>query len=956
MDIKNLTSSPDEICQTLNVDAAVGLNEESKTAHAEKYGKNEMPVEKVAPWWVIFAKTLIEPIQIILIIAALVSVLAPLGAHNWVFNQEDMIDFYVIISIIVIDATMETIQTIKARKSMDALKTLSKPRAVVLRNGQQQEIDASDLVVGDIVILEAGKYVPADLRIIEQSELMIDESILTGESLMVEKTHLPVPETAILAEMKNIAFMSTFTTNGRAIGVVVRVGVATEIGKIAASLSSTKEEATPLEKRLTNFSYWVAGVAFLIGIIIFVSLFFIGDHSNWAEYLMVAITLAVGVIPESLAAVVSITLSLSTKRMAKNNVIVKKLAAVETLGSVNVICTDKTGTLTENRMTVKKIIVNNEIVAAETYLKEATDIHKNLFLKSLVLCNDSVTEGKERLGDPTELALVDYAELHKMDEQDARKKWTRIDEKPFDSERKLMSTVNDIDGQKHTFTKGAIDQLLKQCTHILIDDVERKITAQDKEVLLKSANQLSSDALRVLAFAYNTKYDDLPEDEFEQQLTFVGAVAMIDPVRKSAIRAVAQAHDAGIDVVMITGDHAVTALAIGRELDLAHSEYEVMTSEKLQTMTDKELNRIIEQIHIFARVNPEHKVRIVDVLQNRSNITSMTGDGVNDAPSLAKADIGVAMGITGTDVSKQAADIILTDDNFETIIKGVYEGRNVFQKIRRAIAFVLGINLANVLGIFILSLINHVAPLEASDILWMNLVIESVLAICMGMSQNDPSLMKQKPVKGFKSLFNGIMFSVMMITITIAGVEIGSYYIGMIFVPEETLMKFHYPGWHDALIDPNLDVKTKTEIGEWGRTAMFIAVTCSPAIYSNFLKLTNWKSSKKIIMIKNTPLLYASIGAIVINIAILFVPGVNDTILKLVPVDEYVGDSWIVVPVVFALSFAPTIVIVCTGLLRHVIYHYKPEKWRRNQILVQNMVQQDKVNSKKNKTKHKKVN
>jgi Ca2+-transporting ATPase len=332
MDIKNLTSSPDEICQTLNVDAAVGLNEESKTAHAEKYGKNEMPVEKVAPWWVIFAKTLIEPIQIILIIAALVSVLAPLGAHNWVFNQEDMIDFYVIISIIVIDATMETIQTIKARKSMDALKTLSKPRAVVLRNGQQQEIDASDLVVGDIVILEAGKYVPADLRIIEQSELMIDESILTGESLMVEKTHLPVPETAILAEMKNIAFMSTFTTNGRAIGVVVRVGVATEIGKIAASLSSTKEEATPLEKRLTNFSYWVAGVAFLIGIIIFVSLFFIGDHGNWAEYLMVAITLAVGVIPESLAAVVSITLSLSTKRMAKNNVIVKKLAAVETLG------------------------------------------------------------------------------------------------------------------------------------------------------------------------------------------------------------------------------------------------------------------------------------------------------------------------------------------------------------------------------------------------------------------------------------------------------------------------------------------------------------------------------------------------------------------------------------------------------------------------------------------------
>ncbi|KAJ3616145.1 hypothetical protein Zmor_012037 [Zophobas morio] len=281
----------------------------------------------------------------------------------------------------------------------------------------------------------------------------------------------------------------------------------------------------------------------------------------------------------------------------------------------------------------------------------------------------------------------------------------------------MMSTVNDIDGVKHTFTKGAIDQLLKQCTHILIDDVERKITEQDVTTLLAAANDLSSDALRVLAFAYHTKYDDLPENEFEQQLTYVGAVAMIDPVRKSAIEAVAQAHDAGIDVVMITGDHAVTALAIGRDLDLAHSDYEVMTSEKLQRMSNKELLRVIEQIHIFARVNPEHKVRIVEALQAKGNITSMTGDGVNDAPSLAKADIGVAMGITGTDVSKQASDIILTDDNFETIIKGVYEGRNVFQKIRRAVAFVLGINLANVLSIFVLSLINHVSPLEASDIL-----------------------------------------------------------------------------------------------------------------------------------------------------------------------------------------------------------------------------------------------
>ncbi|AGR42183.1 cation-translocating P-type ATPase [Spiroplasma diminutum] len=960
---EHLLSSETELENNLETNLKEGLTNQEVEVKQEKFGKNELPQGKVTPWYIIFLKTLVEPILLVLMGAAVISIVAPIISNKGKIELSEFIDAIVIFSIVLIDAILETVQTIKARKSMDALKSLSKPKAVVIRNDMQQEIDASELVPGDIVVLEAGKYVPAELRIIESSDLTIDESILTGESLPVEKTHLPLKEiTTILAEMKNVAFMSTFTTSGRAIGVVTKIGENTEIGKIAKSINENEEESTPLEKKLNSFTYWISGLSFILAILIFSTLFFSGDQKAWANYLMVAITLAIGVIPECLAAVVSITLSISTKKMVKQNVIIKKLQAVETLGNVNFICTDKTGTLTQNKMTVKKMIMDNKIITSKEYAKEKNDKHMDLFLKALVLCNDSVTEGNERIGDPTELALVDYAEIIGYDEQDSRDIWKRIDEMPFDSERKMMTTVNTIDGINTAFTKGAIDQLLQRCSKIMVDNVLRDITEEDKKQLLEMSNELSKDALRVLAFAYHLDYDKLTDkDDLEHDLVFLGAVAMIDPVRETAVNAVQLAHDAGIEVVMITGDHAITALAIARDLDLAHSEYEVMSSEDLNRLDDNQLLRVIEQIKVFARVNPEHKVRIVDALKQKGNIVSMTGDGVNDAPSLSKADIGVAMGITGTDVAKQASDIILTDDNFETIIKGVNEGRNVYQKIKRAIAFVIGVNLANVLAIFILSVINSVSPLEATNILWMNLIVESIIALSMGMGANDPTLMKIKPIKGKNSLFKGLGYTFVKVIIFTTIASIGAYYFGMMFVTSDDLIRIigndsFGSNWHAALRSKDLTVEQKIEIGDFGRTAMFIAITCAPCFYANFIKLSNWKSDKKINLIVNKQLWLASMMAILLNIIVVFIPGFNEKILNLASIQSYSMNNWYLIPGALGISIIPVMFMLLMDGITFGVYHYRPDPWRRNRILTQELVELDIQKEKQKRKSKKKVN
>ncbi|WP_444849122.1 cation-translocating P-type ATPase [Mesoplasma lactucae] len=959
-----------EVEKDLDTNIETGLTDKQVEARLSKYGKNVLPQGKVRPWYITFLLALVEPLQIILMIAAVISVLAPrIGDWHQPVHASDFIDFIVIIAIVVIDAVLETVQTVKARKSVDSLKTLSKPRAVVMRDGKQMEIDAADLVPGDIVLIEAGRFIPAELRILESSEFTVDESILTGESLPVNKNANPIKPTTILADKTNICFMNTFAVNGRAVGVVIKTGEETEIGKIAATINANTDTKTPLEKKLTKFSYWISVFAVLIAVVIFVSLYFTGEKNAWSNYLMVAITLAIGVIPESLAAVVSITLSFSTKRLAEENVIVKKLASVETLGSVNVICTDKTGTLTQNRMTVQKVITDNKVVDAKEYVNLANNFEKDIFKKLLLLPNDAVTEGEERIGDPTELALVDFAEKMGADEQEYRKKFKRIDELPFDSERKLMTTVNK-DGKNNIIcVKGAIDELLKVCDRILLDNKVQHLDEKMKKEILKESGSLSKNALRVLGFAYS---DEQKKKDYEKNLIFVGAVGMIDPVRDSAVKAVKEAHDAGIRVVMITGDHPTTALAIAKDLDIAYTEYEVMTSATLEKLNDQQLLRVIDNIKVFARVNPEHKVRIVQALQAKGNITSMTGDGVNDAPSLSIADIGVAMGITGTDVAKQAADVILTDDNFLTMMKGVNEGRNVWQKIRRTIVFLLGINIANVLGILIISLINHTSPLEATDILWINLVVESLLAISMGMGPNDDSLMSLPPIKGNNGLLKGLLWPIIKISTILAGCLIGAFYVGMLATPDNLLTinkdqfvagstilgdgpSHQFDSWKELLkcneFIRNSDAKINAIV--YGRTAMFIVATLSPAIIAHIIRLSNWKSYKRVEFSINKSLLVASIIAVVLNTLILFIPGLNDTVFSLVGDKSWTSSNCWVIFMAIGFAFAAPALILLTDAIVFFGYHYAINPWERNRKMVSDLVRKDQAQEKAAKKKNK---
>ncbi|AVN60364.1 ATPase [Mesoplasma entomophilum] len=951
-----------EIENKLDTDVRVGLTEEEAAKRLLENGKNELPTAKVTPWWVTFLHAFLEPLQLILMFAAVISVVAPLiSSPGQKIGFHEFIDFIVIMLIVIVDAVLETVQTVKARKSVDALKSLSKPKAIVLREHNQKEIDASDLVIGDIVVLEAGKYVPAELRIIESADFMIDEAILTGESVPVEKSHKAIKETTILAEKTNIAFMSTFTTAGRAVGIVIATGLNTEIGKISEAIDKNEESETPLEKKISKFGYLISCVAGFIGILVFLLLSLVGGFEAWASYLMVAITLAIGIIPESLAAVISITLSFSTKRMAKNNVIVKKLASVETLGSVNVICTDKTGTLTQNKMTVKKVIDNNRIMDSNEYLDLDKSIQKELLLKALVLPNDSITEGTERIGDPTELALVDFAELMGVDELVYRKKFERIAEIPFDSERKLMSTLNTVGKKSLVFTKGAIDQLLSICDHIMIENEVIKLTESHKNEIMRASTNLSDDALRVLAFAYK----EVKNEKFEEKgLTFIGAVAMIDPVRKEAVQAIEEAHAAGIEVCMITGDHAITALAIARDLGLAYDAKQVISSDKLDTMSDEELEEIIDNIRVFARVNPEHKVKIVATLQKKGYIVSMTGDGVNDAPSLSKADIGVAMGITGTDVAKQASDVILTDDNFATIMTGVNEGRNVYQKIKRAITLLMGFNLANVLSILIISLIFKISPLEATNILYINLIVESCLAIAIGMGPLDDTLMKLKPQVGKNGLLKGLIIPIIKIGVLSALCSIGSFFIGMmatdvnawnnIFKSGEYVGKISLDSnnWLDqihAIMNSSLSAIDRNKLLDeyivFGRTAMFITIVMSPLFFAHLIKISNWKASKKIKLQVSKPLIFASLFALVLSIGVITIPGLNSDVLGLVGYSKETAkwasnNIWIMF-VAFAISVVPFFLILLIDAIVFYSYHLSVGNWQKNQMLIAEMINQD---------------
>lgn len=749
------TKKISEIESQMNTNESEGLNETEAAKRLVENGPNQLPEEKIEPIWLVFIQNLIEPLVIILLVAAVIS-----------FVAGEMKEAMVISIIVVINAIIATYQEMKTRASLDALKSMTIPIVNVIRGGAPRAIESSELVVGDVVILEVGQYIPADIRLVEVANMMIDESALTGESIPVEKEIKQFHAATVpLAEQSNMAFTSTLITNGRGTGIVVATGVDTEIGKIATMLSTTKETKTPLQAQLAVLSKQIAYVAFAVGILAIGLLLLRGTHT--LEALISGITLSVAVIPESLPVIVSIVLALSVSKMAKQHAIVKQLPAVETLGSVSVICSDKTGTLTKNEMTVTSLYIPHQSGDERQ--------HSELLIQALALCNDSAyTDAGDAIGDPTELALTQYVNTIGEDVMKIRTKFQRVAEIPFDSERKLMTTVHEYEGTYRVFTKGAADQLLKKCTHILIDEDIQPLDANYRLIIQEQIEKYSHDALRVLGYA-TKQINDLDDMEYESQLIFIGLTGMIDPEREEVRDAIATAKNAGVKTVMITGDHKVTAFAIGRNLGMVETLKQVRSGEELEEMSEADLIEQITDIAIFARVSPEHKVRIVKALQARGLVVSMTGDGVNDAPSLKTADVGVAMGITGTDVSKEAANMILTDDNFATIVTAVSEGRNIYAKIKKAITFILSTNLAEVLAIMIAIVFIGKQPLAAVHVLWVNLIVESLLAIPMGAGKNNPRLMEAMPRPKTEPIIANTIQKILAIATITLSVVLGTY-------------------------------------------------------------------------------------------------------------------------------------------------------------------------------------
>ncbi|WP_239498824.1 cation-translocating P-type ATPase [Spiroplasma citri] len=696
----------------------------------------------------------------------------------------------------------------------------------------------------------------------------------------------------MLAEQTNMAFMSNFITNGRAVEIIVANAVDSEIGKIAAAIVKTKQEKTPLQLRLTKLTKVVSIFAILLAIFVFV-FFLLTDENSWPINLMTSVTIAIAVIPEFLIVIVSVILSLSVKRMTKVNVIVKKLDAVETLGSVNVICSDKTGTLTQNKMTVKEIIFNNEIFKENDFNYQQNNKAAFHFINCLTLCNDAINQKNERIGDPTEISLIDFTRRFTISEIEYREKYLRVLEVPFDSDRKLMSTVNHVDKQEFVYTKVALNQLLMQCNWIYLNNEIVPLTEAMKEEIQEEALDLSSQALRVLAFAFKKK----DQQEIETNLIFLGAVGMIDPPRPEAVEAVRKAHEVGnrVIMIMITGDHKATVLAIAKELRLAVSEANVLSGHQTDKMDNHKLQEKLRDVSVFARVNPDHKTRIVECLQSMNYVVSMAGDGVNDAPSLSKADIGVAMGITGTDVSKEAANIILQDDNFLTIIRGVEEGRNVYHKIKRVIAFVCIAQLANVLAFIIISVITKIKPFDSVNILWFNLVIETLMSISIGLGNNDNGLMLEKPRSKKETFFTNSLVTILYLAFVTAASVIGTFFIG----------KNIFHNIEDAKI------------------ATILVMACSPVIFAFAIQLPNYRIKTQYnVAPTNYYLLGASLIALILNFLMVYTPGLN--LIFLTTTKEYKFDtspllSWQMTVVSLGMMVLPLLMLLGYDAFRKLI-------------------------------------
>ncbi|MGL4343983.1 MAG: cation-translocating P-type ATPase [Cellulosilyticaceae bacterium] len=744
-----------------------GLSQEQASQNLQTFGPNALVEEKKKSGILVFLEQFKDLLVLILITAAIISMLSG--------NIESTI---VIFAVIILNAILGTVQHFKAEKSLDSLKALSAPVAKVMRDGQKMEIPSKDIVPGDIVLLEAGDLVVADGRMIENYSLQVNESSLTGESESVNKFLDSIEKTEVpLGDQKNMVFSGSLVTYGRGLIVVTGTGMQTEIGKIASLMNQTQQKKTPLQVSLDDFSKKLAFI--VLGICALVFALSLYRDMPILDSLMFAVALAVAAIPEALSSIVTIVLALGTQKMAKENAIMKELKAVESLGSVSIICSDKTGTLTQNKMTTKKVFVNNTLLDGED-LDLSLKAHHYL-MDVAVLTNDSTSIDGKEIGDPTEVALVNLADKFNIEEVSFRQTHKRLGEIPFDSDRKLMSTLHDLHGDIELFTKGAFDVLLKRTTHILTNEGPRPITEADKELIAKTNHELSNNGLRVLAFAYKT-LDTVKELslEDEQDYTFIGLISMIDPPREESKEAVRDARIAGIKPIMITGDHKITASAIAREIGILSPDDTALEGIELDQMSEDELDQKLEHIAVYARVSPEHKIRIVNAWQRRGKIVAMTGDGVNDAPALKKADIGIAMGITGTAVSKDAASMILTDDNFATIVKAITNGRNVYTNIKNAIKFLLSGNTSGILCVLYTSLLNLPMPFAPVHLLFINLLTDSLPAIAIGMESSNDDLLRQKPRDPKEPILNKDFLMRILVEGSIIGIfTLVSFYTGL---------------------------------------------------------------------------------------------------------------------------------------------------------------------------------
>ena len=885
----------DEISRILNSDLEIGLNDSQISSKREKYGYNELEKAKKKSLFIKFLEQFKDFMIIVLIIAAIVS-----GVVG-VAKGEGITDTLIIMIVIITNAIIGVAQENKAEKSLEALQKLSSHAAKVVRNGTLTVVPSRELLPGDIVMLETGDYVPADLRLIEAVNLKTQEASLTGESVPVEKNILTIEQDDVgIGDRTNMLFSSSLITYGRGKAIVVETGMNTEVGKIAGILSNTEDNETPLQSRLNKLGKTLGIVALAICAVIFVIGLCYGK--NAIDMFMTAVSLAVAAIPEGLAAVSTIVLAIGVQKMVKKNAIVKKLPAVETLGCATVICSDKTGTLTQNRMTVKKIFVNEKLINVDDLIESNNDPASEL--KRLVhismLCNDTkISSNKELTGDPTETALVSMGFDLSFDPS-LFNYYPRVEELPFDSDRKLMTTVHKDSDTYLVYTKGGVDELLKRCSSYIIDGQIKYDLDSYKNKISVQNEEMAKNALRVLAMGYK-EFDHLPTKsemkEIEKNLIYVGMVGMIDPPRQEAKVAVDKCKSAGIKTVMITGDHKITATAIAKQLGILENENEAITGAELEKMSQEDLEKNIRNYSVYARVSPEHKVRIVKAWQSQGEIVAMTGDGVNDAPALKTANIGCAMGVVGTDVAKEAADVILTDDNFATVVSAVEEGRRIYDNILKAIQFLLSSNVGEIVVLFLAILItpwlsktfniniNLIEVLLPIHILWINLVTDSLPALALAFDPAEKDVMNRKPIDSKKGIFTKNMtFRVIYQGIMIGLLTLAAFVIGLATPDSELPIMVKIDGKVEAvqeisnidqIIANGAEYISKEEIKiEIGQAMAFTVLALSELVH-----VFNIRNNKKSIfstgIFQNSKLILAISVSASLMLIILFVPNLR---------------------------------------------------------------------------------